>query len=135
MAANETRATDLSIDAFLATLAEPRQSECRALAELMEQVTGAKPRLWGKAIVGFGDYHYTYASGREGDWFCLGFSPRKSALTLYCGFDIEASAADLLPKLGKHKLGKGCLYLKRLADADIGVLTTLLHRTRLGPTS
>lgn len=91
----------------------------------MKKVTKAQPRMWGTGIVGFGDYHYKYESGREADWFVTGFAPRKQDLTLYVmgGF---APHTALLGRLGKHKTGRGCLYLKRLADIDVGVLEKLV---------
>ena len=90
----------------------------------MKEVTGEEPCMWGNSIVGFGDYHYKYKSGREGDWFLIGFSPRKQYLTLYimAGFD---HYEDLLTKLGKYKTGKSCLYLKRLSDVNSEILKTL----------
>jgi hypothetical protein len=93
--------------------------------EIMKRATKAEPRMWGAAIVGFGDYRYKYASGREGDWFLAGFSPRKRDLTLYivAGFDRYAS---LMARLGKHSTGKSCLYVKRLADIDTVVLEELV---------
>lgn len=128
MAANKTQATAQSVDAFLATLEPPRQEECRRLTALMAKVTGAEGRMWGSAIVGFGDIRYKYESGREGDWFRVGFSPRKAALTLYLGAASFEDAA-LMERLGRHTLGKGCLYLKRLDDADPAALEALLLRS------
>ena len=89
------------------------------------RLTGETPRLWGDSIVGFGSYHYAYASGREGDWFVTGFSPRKQNLTLYAAGGFEPHTA-LLAKLGKHKLGKGCLYINKLQDVDQEVLRALM---------
>ena len=91
----------------------------------MKRAVGAEPKMWGPSIVGFGHYHYKYASGRENDWFLAGFSPRKQDLTLYimAGFDRYDA---LMTKLGKHKTGKSCLYLKRLADVDVAVLEELI---------
>lgn len=128
MAANKTQATAQSVDAFLSGLDEPRRSECARLATLMESVTGAAPRMWGAAIVGFGEEHLVYESGRELDWFRVGFSPRKAALTLYLGAAALEDAA-LLAQLGKHTVGKGCLYLKKLEDADPAALEALLRRS------
>jgi hypothetical protein len=130
MAELKTKRTAQSVDAFLRGLKdEQRQKDCRALVTLMKQVTGAKPEMWGAGIVGFGSYHYKGASGREGDWFVTGFSPRKQNLTLYLisGFK---GAEGLLKKLGKHsKSGGSCLYLKSLADVDLGVLRQLVERS------
>ena len=128
MATNKTQATAQTAADFFLSLDEPRRSECQRLSELMQQATGAEPRMWGAAIVGFGDTHLVYESGRELDWFKIGFSPRKAALTLYLG---EAALSDdaLMAKLGKHTTGKGCLYLKRLDDADPTTLEALLQRS------
>lgn len=104
---------------------EKRRTDSLAILKLMKEVMGEEPIMWGDAIVGFGTYHYTYASGREGDWMLTGFSPRKQNLTLYvmAGFD---QYDDLLSKLGKHKLGKSCLYINKLEDIDQDVLRKLV---------
>ena len=129
MAELKTAPTGASVDAFFDGMEnERRREECRALAGLMAEVTGSAAEMWGASIVGFGRYHYKYASGREGDWFVTGFSPRKQALTLYimAGFD---GYADLMARLGKHTTGKSCLYIKRLADVDMAVLRELVERS------
>ena len=129
MSGNKTKPTGASVDAFLDSLADAQmQADCRAVAAMMAEVTGSEPRLWGSSIVGFGSYHYRYASGREGDFMLAGFAPRKRALTLYimAGF---AEYADLLARLGKHTTGKSCLYVKRLADVDQAVLRELVTRS------
>lgn len=126
MAELKTRETDADVGAFLAALDDPqRRADCEALVEMMQAAAGAPPRMWGASIVGFGHYDYTYASGRSGTWMRIGFSPRKRDLTLYImpGFD---AYADLLGRLGKHKTGKSCLYVKRLADLDLDVLRRLV---------
>lgn len=128
MAANKTQATAQSIETFLAGLEAPRRDECERLIALMRKVTGAEPRMWGAAMVGFGDVHLVYDTGRELDWFRVGFSPRKAALTLYLGAE-ALDDAGLMAKLGKHTTGKGCLYLKRLDDADPATLEALLQRS------
>jgi hypothetical protein len=127
MAENKTKPTNLSVPAFLDTCTEERRADAKALAGLMQKVTGDKPTMWGPSIVGFGSYHYTYASGRGGDAPIVGFSPRKAANVLYgvIGFD---GAEGLLANLGKHTTGKGCLYIKKLADVDVKVLETLIER-------
>jgi hypothetical protein len=104
---------------------DARRQDCLRVLEIMKRVTGDEPKLWGPAMVGFGSYHYRYDSGREGDWFVTGFSPRKANLTLYimAGFD---RYAELLERLGKFKTGKSCLYVKKLADVDEAVLTELI---------
>lgn len=124
----KTQPTDASVSAFLDGIEEEkRRKDGWALLELMCEVTGEEPIMWGPSIVGFGRYHYKYASGREGDWMITGFSPRKSALTLYImpGFEDEG---DLLARLGKFKTGKSCLYLRRLADVDREVLKELVRK-------
>jgi hypothetical protein len=126
-AKNKTVATSASVDAFIDAQGEPRASECRELAAMMEKATGAAPRMWGASMVGFGDWHYRYASGREGDSFEVGFSPRKAALTVYvsAGYEDEQAA---LAKLGKHNIGNACLYIKSLDDVDRKVLAQILER-------
>lgn len=129
MAELKTKKTNKSVSQFIKAIDDPeRRKDCEALAKLMKKITGAEPKMWGTAIVGFGDYRYKYASGREGDWFPIGFSPRKAALTIYamCAF---AQNPDLMKKLGKYKMGKGCLYIKRLADIDQEVLAKLLKES------
>ncbi len=125
MAELKTQKTDASVDQFLSSMPENRQADCRTLLELMQKAAGAPPKLWGSSLVGFGDYHYTYASGREGDWFLTGFSPRKANLTLYVlnGFPGQE---DLLENLGKHKVGKGCLYINKLEDVHLPTLKKLI---------
>lgn len=129
MAELKTRRTTKSVDEFLKTVGdEKRRRECRSLLRIMKQATRAEPTMWGSSIVGFGSYHYKYASGREGDWFLTGFSPRKQALTLYV-MDGFAQYHALLRRLGKHKTGKSCLYIKNLDDVDMGVLGQLIARS------
>lgn len=126
MAELKTRLTDASVDAFLQSVADERKrQDSFALLQLLQEVTGESPRMWGDAIVGFGDYRYFYASGRGGDWFVAGFSPRKQNLTLYVMGGFEPHA-ELLGRLGKHKLGKGCLYINKLQDVDQDVLRDLM---------
>lgn len=126
MAENKTRPKDTSVGEFLEGVEDPvRRADCRKISDLMENLTGEAPRMWGDSIVGFGNYHYTYASGREGDWFLCGFSPRKHYLTIYIMGYLE-HFTDELKDLGKHKHGKGCLYIKKLADVDMEVLRKLI---------
>lgn len=126
MAENKIKETDASVEAFLDAIQDDeKRQDCRTVLQLMKEVTGAEPRIWGGGMVGFGSYHYKYPSGREGDWFLTGFAPRARELTLYitAGFDrYEALLADL----GKFKTGRSCLYVKRLADVDLGVLRKLI---------
>jgi hypothetical protein len=123
----KTKETAGNVDAFINARSPGVAADCRTIMALMTKATGDDPKLWGSGIVGFGRYHYTYASGREGDWFLLGFSPRKANITLYisAGFD---GAERLLDALGNHTMGKGCLYIKRLEDVDLKVLEKLLHK-------
>ena len=127
MADNKTKATTLSVPAYINALPDPTQrSDAKELAQLMQRISGEEPKLWGPTIVGFGSYHYKYESGREGDMPLISFSPRKAALVLYSMLD-HSQAKALLPKLGKHTTGKGCLYIKKLADVDKKVLETLIE--------
>jgi hypothetical protein len=124
MAELKTKVTDASVEEFLQGIPdEKRRADCYGILRIMQKATRAQPKMWGSSIVGFGDHHYTYASGREGDWFITGFSPRAQNLTLYMmgGFDKE-----ILERLGKYKTGKGCLHIKRLEDVDRKVLDQLI---------
>jgi hypothetical protein len=125
MAENKTTRTGASVEDFLAAIPEPRQSDARELTGLLTDLTGCRPALWGDSIVGFGERHLVYPSGRELDWFDIGFAPRKTSLTLYLTEGFEGYAG-LLARLGPHKHTVSCLHLKRLADADRAVLTELL---------
>jgi hypothetical protein len=116
MAENKTKATAASVDDFLDAVADPqRRDDARTLRELMERVSGEPAAMWGPSIVGFGRHHYKYESGREGDMCRIGFSPRAKELVLYGGF---LRNPGRLARLGKYRAGKGCLYIKRLADVD-----------------
>lgn len=126
MAEPKTVKNAASVEEFLAGVADPRRrADAQALCELMEQVTGQAPAMWGSAIVGFGQYRYVYASGKQGDWPAVGFSPRKQSLVLYIteGFDVHT---DLLARLGQVTAGKSCLYVHRLADVDDTALRELI---------
>lgn len=125
MATLKTAKTDESVADFLAAQPESRRQDLYAIATMMEEITGCAPRMWGPSIVGFGSYHYRYASGREGDWFQAGFAPRKQNLTLYIMSGFSQYDA-LLERLGKHTLGKSCLYIKRLSDVDLDVLRQMI---------
>lgn len=128
MAELKTKQTDASVEAFLASITdEERRKDCRALVRRMKKATKSEPKMWGQSIVGFGTYHYVYASGREGDWMMMGFSPRKQNLTVYIMPGLDAFA-PLLKKLGPHSRGGSCLYIKRLEDLDLKVLETILSR-------
>jgi len=122
MAENKTKPTKLSVAAFIAALADPaKRTDAKVLVKLLQSAAGEKPKMWGPSIIGFGSYHYRYESGREGDMPMIAFSPRKAATVLYNMIGSSDSAA-LLAKLGKHTAGKGCLYIKKLADVDRQVL-------------
>jgi hypothetical protein len=122
----KTRPTTVSPQAFIKRIPdEARRRECLTLLSLMKRATGTKPRMWGDSIVGFGSFRYRYGSGREGEWFVAGFSPRKHDLTVYILAGLD-HYRELLARLGKHRTGRSCLYLKRLADADLGVLEQLV---------
>jgi hypothetical protein len=127
MAQNKTKATTVSPAAFIRQVDERRRQDCQELVALMSDITGHPPKMWGSSIVGFDQYHYMYESGREGDILLTGFSPRKQDLVLYLGPGLENKT--LMAKLGKHKAGKGCLYLKRLDDVDRRVLRALVEES------
>ncbi len=129
MAKLKTLRNDSDVDAFLDGVENPRRREdARRLLALMRDVTGEPPSMWGTSIVGFGSYHYRYASGREGDWPVVGFAPRKQNLVLYImpGF---GRYEDLLAKLGKHRTGKSCLYVNKLDDVDPQILEELIRES------
>ncbi len=129
MAENKTKPTKLSVAAFIDALTDQtKRADAKALAKLMQSVTDEKPKMWGPSIIGFGSHHYKYDSGREGDMPLAGFSPRKAATVLYIGAGFSDAEA-LLAKLGKHTTGKGCLYIKKLADVDQNVLETLVVKS------
>jgi hypothetical protein len=129
MAELKTQKNEADVEAYLNNVEhEKRRQDSFTVLELMKEVTGEQPKMWGSSIVGFGDYHYQYESGREGDWFLTGFAPRKNALTLYimAGFD---GYGQLLGKLGKYKTGKACIYVNKIEDLDLDVLRELVARS------
>jgi len=129
MAELKTKVNNASVDKFIKSIKDEQiRDDCYKIVEIMQKATKAEPKMWGTSIVGFGTYHYKYASGREGDWFLAGFSPRKQNLTLYImsGFDEYDS---LMKKLGKHSTGKSCLYIKKLGDVDVKVLKELVTKS------
>jgi hypothetical protein len=129
MAELKTQKNDDSVTEFLSGVEnQRRRADAFKVLELMQEVTGEKPEMWGTSIVGFGSYHYKYASGREGDWMKVGFSPRKQNLTLYImdGFEHYNT---LLGQLGKHSTGKSCLYINKLDDVDLNVLKKLVRQS------
>jgi len=124
---NKTARTGTSVSEFLKGVDDPqKRKDCKAVAKMMREITGQRAAMWGTSIVGFGTYHYVYESGREGDFFLAGFSPRKQNLTLYI-MDGFSGYKGLMKKLGKYKTGKSCLYIKRLEDVDEGVLRKLIE--------
>jgi hypothetical protein len=141
MAELKTKETDASVEAYFDAIADDeRRRDCRDLAKLMTRVAGYAPKMWGTSIVGFGSYHYKYASGHQGDACLIGFSSRKSDISLYL-LGALAENARLLARLGKHKAGKGCLYVRKLSDVDLEVLEQLVaasiadSKRRTGETS
>lgn len=125
-AENKTKPTEVSPEDFVANVEHPvRRADAQRLLEIFDEITGLQPRMWGPGIIGYGEYHYKYESGREGDFMMTGFSPRKSNLSIYIlpGY---TDFADLLGRLGKHKHGKSCLYINKLADVDESVLKELI---------
>jgi uncharacterized protein DUF1801 len=122
----KTKPTKESVSGFLNKIPDAqRRADCLALARIMEEITGVKPRMWGPSMVGFGSYHYKYASGHEGDCFMTGFASRKQDLTVYVSMGFQKYEA-LMNQLGKHRTSKSCLYIKRLSDIDIPTLKKLL---------
>lgn len=126
MAELKNAATDADVNDYLSSIENEQQRlDCQKLTEIISKLTGKPPRMWGKSMVGFGSYHYKYASGREGDWFLTGFSARKNTLSLYimAGFD---QYEELLKDLGEYKTGKSCLYIKSLNKINIKILQELI---------
>jgi len=122
----KTKKNDKSVDEFLKKVEDPKKREdAITLVKLLEDVTQAKPAMWGDSIIGFGDYHYKYKSGREGNWFLAAMSPRKQAHSVYLTYGF-AENKELMNKLGKCKTGKGCLYIKKVEDVDLNVLKELI---------
>ena len=129
MAQNQTQPTKVSVAAFIDALTdETRKADAKVLVKLMQSATGEKPAMWGPSIIGFGSRHYKYESGREGDTPIVGFSPRKAATVLYSTIGFSGSDA-FLARLGKHSTGKGCLYIKKLADVDQKVLAEMVVKS------
>lgn len=132
MAETRTRPTGVAVEAFLAQVEDPqKRADSQVLIELMQRVTGHPPKMWGPSIIGFGTYHYKYDSGHEGESCLAGFSPRKAEFSIYLNGtyepDIAAGRDALLERLGKHRMGKGCLYVKRLEGLDMEVLEQLVR--------
>lgn len=127
----KTKKTTQSVSSFIDAITDPvMREDSKVLVRMMEKASGAKGRIWGGMMIGFKDVHLKYASGRELDWFAIGFAPRKGKLTLsLCGAAADPSCAALFKKLGPHSRGVGCVYVKRLADVDLKVLEALLEKT------
>lgn len=129
MAESKTKPGNESVSDFLKNIRDENvRTSCEKISEIMKRITKEKPVLWGSSMIGFGKYHYVYESGREGDMFLVGFSPRKSNITIYIMPGLE-EYNDLLSKLGKFKTGKGCLYLKSIQDVSIPVLEELINKS------
>jgi hypothetical protein len=129
MAENKTQPTEASVAAFVEAVPDKgKREDAKALIKLMRGATGEKPKMWGPSIIGFGSVPYKYETGREGDMPLVGFSPRKAALVLY-GLNSSSDSEALRSKLGKHTAGKGCVYIKKLADVDLKVLETLITKS------
>jgi hypothetical protein len=129
MAELKTKQTNESVESFLNKITdEQKRQDCLTVAKVMEEITKSEPKMWGTSIVGFGSYHYKYASGQEADWLVIGFSPRKQNLTLYImpGFE---KYDELMAKLGKHSCGKSCLYIKKLSDIHLPTLKQLMKES------
>lgn len=130
MEKNKTVETELDVYQFINSLTDnhQRKQDCLLLIEFMSSYTGCKPKMWGASLIGFGSYHYTYASGHTGDWFLIGFSPRKSAIVLYIYSQTNQNTI-LLEQLGKHTSGRGCIYIKNVSDIDINILENICRNT------
>ena len=124
----KTKKNNASVETFINAIAEEqKRKDALAIIQIMKQVTKMEPKMWGSSIIGFGDYHYKYASGREGDWFITGFSPRKQNMTLYFSGGLHVLSAPL-KNLGKYKTGKGCLYFNKLGDIDTALLKEMIKQ-------
>jgi hypothetical protein len=127
MAELKTKVNDASVSDFLESIAnEQTRNDCQTIVQIMQQATNSSAKMWGTNIIGFGTYHYQYASGREADWMQIGFSPRKQNMVLYIGSGFE-EYEKLLAQLGKHSCGKSCLYIKKLSDIDLPTLEKLIQ--------
>ena len=128
---NKTQPTEVLVEDFIASIDnEKRRADALTLHKVMQRVSGHPGRMWGASIVGYGDMRYRYATGREGDWFLLGFSPRKTSLSLYLCLGGLEQFSSYLDRLGKHKTGAGCLYINTLADVNLVVLEEMMHATK-----
>lgn len=129
MAEQKTKPTEQSVESFIDNIEDEKvRDDCKILIKLMKKVTGSTPKMWGPSIIGFGKYHYKYESGHEGDSCLTGFSPRKQNISLYV-MPGTNEHSDLLKKLGKHKASKGCLYIKKVEDIDLGILEKIIGQS------
>lgn len=125
----KTQPTDVSVAKFIESLTDATQQEdSKQLVKIMETISGEPAKMWGSSIIGFGTFHYKYASGREGDWMKIGFSPRKGKISLYLTYDADQYKKEL-DEIGKHKTGKGCIYINRLSDVNVDKLQALIKKT------
>ncbi|MDG2533250.1 DUF1801 domain-containing protein [Sphingomonas sp. HITSZ_GF] len=130
MAELKTKATDMKVADFIAAVPDPvRRADAETVCAMMARLTGEAPKMWGATIIGFGSYRYTYDSGHSGEMCRIGFSPRKAELVLYV-LSGKPEQADLLSRLGKHRTGKSCLYIKKLADVDLGVVEEIIRTAK-----
>ena len=130
MAETKTKPTEVSVNEYIAQIEDAqKRADSAVLIDMMQRITGEKPKMWGPSIIGFGSYHYKYASGHEGDTCVAGFSPRKAELSIYLWSEAEPWREKLLAKLGKHRMGKSCLYVKRLEQIDLKVLEELVKQS------
>ena len=128
---NKTQPTAVRVEDFISSIDhEKRRADAQTLHQMMQRVSGDAGRMWGASIVGYGEMRYRYATGREGEWFLLGFSPRKTSLSLYLCLGGLEQFSSYLDRLGKHKTGAGCLYINTLADVDLVVLEEMMHATK-----
>lgn len=129
MAELKTQQNDASVVDFLNKVEkDQKRTDSFAILDMMREITGTEPKMWGASIIGFGSYHYKYESGREGDWFIVGFSPRKQNISLYMMSGFEGRD-EILSRLGKYKTSKACLYINKLADVDVDVLKELIQKS------
>lgn len=130
MAELKTKETEASVNKFLKSFKDEQlEKDCFSLINIMKKITKSEPKMWGTSIVGFGNFHYKSKSGREGDWFYCGFSPRKNNLTIYTSLCDLSKQKELLNKLGKHKIGKSCIYVKTLDDIDTKILKEIISKS------
>lgn len=126
---NKTKPTDISVEEFIRSSDPKKIDDAFHLVEIMEQISGEPPKMWGPSIIGFGSYHYKYESGREGEMCCIGFSPRKAAFSLYVIHPDSEKQIKMVKELGNIKMGKGCIYFKKLADLNLNILRKMIKES------